>query len=163
MNDATDAPTPPVAADPLLPAEAGDMSVFDIFETDTSDEENGRWFNNYFGDRAQGDIKLRAFSSKASVAVRRRLEVHYRRHMQADGSYPQDVAQKMVTEQLAQAIVVDWRGKAFRSKDGQAIPFSVDAVRQLMERMPHFRNRIVSSAAEMDNYRTAAQDTIAKN
>lgn len=159
MTDAADAPT---VADALAP-EAGDMSVFDMYETDTTDEENGRWFNNYFGERAQGDIKIRAFASKPSIAVRRRLEALYRRHMLPDGSYPQDVSQKMVTEQLSQAIIVDWRGNAFRGKDGQPIPFSVDAAKKLLEKMPHFRNRIVQSAAEMDNFRAVAQDQIVKN
>lgn len=164
MPDATQdtaAAAPEVAAD--AQPESGNMSVFDMFETDTAAEEEGRWFNDYFGDRAKGDIKLRGFTSKQSITVRRRLEALYRRHMKPDGSYPQDVSQKMANQQLAEAIIVDWRGPAFRDKDGVALPYSMASALSLLERMPHFRNRVVASAGDLDGFRVAAQADTEKN
>lgn len=158
----TDEATTTPAVDAVEPV-VESPSIFDLYETDSTAEEEGRWILNYFGDRAQGDIKLRGFSSKASIACRRRLDTLFRRHARADGTYPMDIANQMANEQLAQAIIVDWRGPAFRDKAGKAIPFSPAAALEILKKMPHLRNRIAGSAGEMDNFRVAEQAAAEKN
>lgn len=152
------ADTPTVAAD----AVDEDMCVFDIFETDTSAEEDGRWFD-IFGDKSKGEIKIRSFGSKASLNVRRRLEARYRRQMKGDGTYPVEVMQKIVEEQIAHSIVVDWRGPAWRNRDGSPLPFSPATVLALVQKAPHLRNKIASLAGDMDAFRAADQEAIVKN
>lgn len=136
-------------------------SVFDIFETDRSAEEDGKWFD-IFGDRGDGEIKIRGFSSKTSVNCRRRLEAKYRKHMKADGSYATDVTQAMIEEQLAEAIIVDWRGRSWKTAEGP-LKFSSDAALLILKRAPHLRNKISVLAGDLDAFRTADQDAAIKN
>lgn len=135
--------------------------VFDVFETDRNAEEEGKWFD-VFGDRGDGEIKLRGFASKASINCRRRLEAKYRRNMKTDGNYPQEITQRMIEEQLAEAIIMDWRGKSWKTKEGP-LKFSPDAALMILKRAPHLRNKISVLAGDMDAFRTADQEAAIKN
>lgn len=150
--------------DDFLPAPEA-VSIFEIFSSNKQLEEDGKWFINYFGDRAPGhDVKLRAFSSKASLAVRRRLEAQYRHLMQADGSFPTEVLQKLVTIQLCEAVVMDWRGKLFVEQDGATpLPCTPENVMRLLANSPALRNRFAVSAGDLDQFRSETQDAAAKN
>jgi hypothetical protein len=136
-------------------------SVFDIFETDTAAEEEGKWFD-IFGDKSKGEIKLRGFACLKSINVRRRLETKYRRLARGDGSYPDDVQKKMMDEQIAEAIIVDWRGPAWRTKEGP-IAYSKESALSIIQKATHLRNRVAQIAGDLDRFRHAEQVDAVKN
>lgn len=144
-----DTPETPVAAE----ADLG-LSIYDMFETDTSAEETGRWFD-IFGERADGWIQLRALSSKLSLSVHRRLAAQFRRQMGADGNYPIDVQMTMLTRQLAEGVIMDWKGKAWRDKSGAPLAYSPANALTVMTDMPHIRTKVVNLAADLDSFRHA--------
>lgn len=148
----------------ILPA-AETVSIFDLFSSDPVLEEDGKWFINYFGDKAPGhDVKLRAFSSKSALGVRRRLEAQCRHLVLADGTYPTEVLQKMITVQLCEAIVVDWRGALFVEDDGVTpLPCTPDNVLRLLTKSPALRNRFTGTGNDLDQFRAAVQQDAVKN
>lgn len=156
--------TLPEAVAPVVAEEPIDLglSVFDVYETDSAAEETGRWFD-LLGEKGKGEIKLRGFASKPSLAARRRLEATFRRHMGADGSYPIEIMHEMTTRQLAEGIIVDWRGPAWRGKDGVAMPYSPASALDLMTRVPHLRMKIASLAGDLDTFRFKDQEAVTKN
>jgi hypothetical protein len=139
------------------------LSIYDALETDASAEEDGRWFNDFLGAAAKGDIKLRSFTSRKSIDVRNQLDMQNVRLMKPDGTWPREVSQKLLIEHLAQAIIVDWRGAAFRSKDGKEIPYSIDAARELLTRLPHFRMRVGALANRLEGFQAENQADVEKN
>lgn len=152
-----------ITDDEVLP-DAEITSIFDLFSTDRIAEEDGKWFLNYFGDRAPGnDIKLRGFNSKVSLTVRRRLEAQYRHQVKTDGTFPLDVAQKILTLQLAEAIVIDFRGPIFQDRDGTPLKCDPATVLRLLTAMPALRNMLSGTASSTDQFRAAAQEDATKN
>lgn len=138
-------------------------SIFDLFATDRVSEEDGKWFINYFGEKAEGDIKLRGFSSKASLTVRRRLEAQFRHLLRADGTFPVDVIHKLITTQIAESIVVDWRGPIFKYRDGTDLKCTPETVLKLLTESPRLRDRIAGTAGDMDQFRAAITADAVKN
>lgn len=146
MNDTPDTP---------VDAEADlGLSIYDMFETDTAAEEDGRWFD-IFGERADGWVQLRALSSKVSLSVSRRLSAQFRRQMGADGNYPMDVQLIMLTRQMAEGVIMNWRGTAWRDKNGAPLPYSPANALMVMTDMPHIRTKVVNLAADLDSFRHA--------
>lgn len=137
------------------------QSIFDICETDGSAEENGKWFKDVFEDGNDIDVKLRRMTSKVSTAVRRRLEKQYRNHQRRDGSWPEDIAEKMVMRQMVEAVVVDWAN--IKDRDGSTIAYSQESVEMLLTRLPAFRDLMIGISIDMDSYRVEATEDAVKN
>jgi hypothetical protein len=70
------------------------------FKTNLEDAENGKWFTITGG----VELKIRSANSKASEAVRRKLESGYR------GKIPESVKRDITLRHIAQGLIVDWRG-----------------------------------------------------
>lgn len=136
------------------------VSIFDICETDSSAEEDGRWFKDIFGDGTNIDVKLRHITCSESMNVRRRLDRANRRLM-VKGEYPTPVAIKLLIEQVAEAVLVDWRG--IIDREGNEIPYSKDAAIKLLTELRTFRDGIVAMAQSIDNFRVEDREEAEKN
>lgn len=158
MTDTTPGLAAPVLDDITPP------TVFDIFETDQVAEEQGSWIQGLFGDLADGEVLARGFTSNKSKEVRRKLETAYKKFLKPDGTYPDNIAEQMVIEQLVQALVINWRGSAFTDpKTKQAIPYSPENTRLLVTKLPHFRQRLVAKIGMYDSFRITTQADAEKN
>jgi len=150
---------------PLADDEDGEgmapLSIFDICETDTQAEENGKWFKDIFKDESNIDLKLRRLTSKESVKVRRRLDKQFKGKQQRDGTYDDDTATAIMVKQMAHAVIVDWTN--IRDRDRTEIPFSPEAAEKLMTLLPTFRDVVLVYANDMDNFRITASDEVEKN
>lgn len=123
-------------------------SIFDIYETDVSAEEDGKWFENF---KETGiDLKIARFQSKRSIKAREKHEAAYRR-FQKKGKLPEEIAEKVIVEQMADAILLDWR--KMPDRDGAEIVYSRAAAAMLLTKLPNFRLDIIQTAVDMDNYR----------
>lgn len=140
------------------------VSIFDALEADSDAVENGKWFS---GDEIWGPklghvrIKLRRMTSKASQKVRRDLELKYAKYQDNKGGYPEEIDQRMLNEQMAHAIIVDW--KNIIDKDGKLIPYSREAAYMLCQKLPDFRGPLVAKAIAVDNFRNEEQQKLEGN
>jgi len=155
MSDNTDLPDDEV------------LSIFDICETDTAAEEEGRWFLNIYGDKTNIDVKLRRMTSKRSLEARRRLDKGYKKHIK-NGVCPDHVLEKILIEQLAEAVLVDWKGiKVPETVDGKRVavelPYSKEAAKMLLEKLPNFRLAIIMMSQDIDNFRIEDREDTVKN
>jgi len=135
-------------------------NIFDICETDSKAEEDGRWFNDIFGDGSGINVKLRHIMCSESMNVRRRLDRANRRLM-VKGEYPTAVAIKLLIEQVAEAVLIDWSGIVDR--DGKEIPYSKEAAVRLLTDLRVFRDGVVSMAQSIDSFRIEDREAAEKN
>lgn len=135
------------------------LSIFDALGTDVTAEEEGRWFEDFAGvDRMA--FKLRRMTSKKSMAVRRRLELDYRKHRK-NGKFPDDIADEMLAVMLGEGVVMDWKGVI--DPDGKEILYSPAASVELIRKLPVLKLTVQMAAMDIDHWRTDASEDIAKN
>ena len=137
------------------------FSIFDVCETDTKAEEEGRWFRDIFNDGTNIDVKLRRLSSKASLAARRVLDKTHRKHVKKDGTYPDDIAMKVLILQMAEGVIVDWDG--INDNDKKPIACMPATAEMLLTRLTKFRETIVMLASQLDNFRLESREEDVKN
>jgi hypothetical protein len=136
------------------------LSIFDLCETDAAAEEEGRWFRDIFNDGSNIDVKLRRLTSRSSMQARRRLEKGYRRHMK-NGVYPDDIAVKILVEQIAEAVLVDWKG--IYDRDKKPMEYSKENALALLTKLPVFRDGVIQMASNLDNFRIEEKEATSKN
>lgn len=151
-NDA--APLPAVDEPELKP-----LSIFDLIETDDAASENGRWFTDIFAPGDGISVKLRRLQSKKSANYRSLLMKKYQRYSKG-GEYPPEIEERMLIEQMAGCIIVDWNG--ILDRDGKEIPFSQNAA-LLLAKHQDFRVPLVQRAMSADNFRVEARKEVEGN
>jgi len=133
-----------------------DQSIYDLFGTSAAASEEGKWFDL----SPKISIKLRRLKSKKSRKVREKLEAPYK-HLLRNGALPQDVQDDLADKQIAEAIIVDWKG--FTDTKGQPMPYSPAAALKLIRALPDLRDEIASICLRMDHFRDEESSEIAKN
>jgi len=113
----------------------------DRYATNKVAEEEGQWVD--FGDGIE--VKLRRLNSEASREVRRKLEKPY------EGQYrtrpmPDSLNEELLIKQLAQCIVVDWKGVENPDQDGQFLPCTPENVTMIVTRFKDFREDITTAS-----------------
>jgi hypothetical protein len=136
------------------------LSIFDLLETDTSDEENGKWFTDILGDGTNIDLKLRRFQSRHAIKTRETLSKPYLVGHKKKTPLPEQVLEHILNAQIAQSILVDWRG--VNSKDGP-IPFSAEVALPIVKRLTEFRAKIIELALGRDGYLMSNREEVEKN
>lgn len=141
------------------------VSIFDICETDVNAEEEGRWFTDIFDDGTNIDVKLRRLMSTASVNVRRRLDKGYRKYMKNGVYTDTDIAIRVMNEQIAEAVLIDWRGIKVRDAEGKLVdlPYSKENAMMLLTKLRHFRDSIIMMSQNLDNFRVEDREDTGKN
>lgn len=77
---------------------------------------------------------------------------------------PEDIAAKIsndVRRCFLENIVTDWRG--ITGEDGKPVPYTADAMEQLLEEYPELFPEIEDEASKVERYRTAVLDAQAGN
>lgn len=140
------------------------ISIFDLCETDTAAEEEGRWFVDIFGDGSNIDVKLRRLMSTASQTVRRRLDKGYRKYIKNGVYIDDEIALRVLNEQVAEAVLIDWRGVKVR-ENGKLVdlPYSKENALMLLSRLRHFRDGVVLMSQNLDNFRVEERADTEKN
>lgn len=137
------------------------LSIFDICETDVDAEENGRWFKDLFGDGTNIEVKLRRMTSKKSIQVRRRLDKQYRSKQNKRGEYDEEFGMRVVVEQIAEAIIVDWANVIGR--DGKPLECTPENKLMLLTKLPAFRDAVIIYSNELENFRIENAEEAEKN
>lgn len=129
---------------------------FNEFATDTSSEENGKWFN--LSETAR--IKLRSFQSEKSQKVREQLEEPYLALKRSGKGIPQGDQEKLLIKQMAYAIVVDWEGM---KDSGKEAPFSASKAEEMLTKHREFRNLIARLVTDDDAFKASLKEESEKN
>lgn len=134
------------------------QSIFDIYDTDINEEEEGRWFPL----APNVEFKIRRFTAKAVNNERNKLNLAFRKHARRDGTYPDPIAERIVLEQMG-TLIVDWRGSALVRRDGSPLEYSPDAAKELMKQLPNLRAQVLMISMDMAAFRTADRKEIEGN
>lgn len=136
------------------------LSIYDLVETDVVAEEDGRWFHDFAGADSGVSFKLRRMMSKKSANARRQIEADFRKYKK-NGRFPDAIGDKILAAHLGHGVIIDWRG--VYDREGKEIKFSPEAATELMEQLSVLRLNVVTTALDLDNFRTDASEDIAKN
>lgn len=134
-------------------------SLFDLYETDVTEEEEGRWFT----DVAPGaDFKIRRFTAKAVQNYRTKLQQAFSKYADKKGVFPDHIAERIVNEQMS-VVVVDWRGPAITDREGNPLAYSPEAVKTLLKQLPNLQLQLLMISMDMANFRTEERKELEGN
>jgi hypothetical protein len=128
------------------------MGFHDRFATNKAAAEEGTWVD--LGDGVK--IKVRRFDSAVSKAVRRKLEEPYTALRRAGQELSDDIAQELLIRQLAQAILVDWRGVT--DEEGKSIAFSSDVAYDILKKYDFFLEDVSRIVGSRDTFKSQVKD-----
>jgi hypothetical protein len=141
------------------------MSKFlDRYKTDRKLEEEGVWVD--FGDGVE--VKLRRLNSAKSKEVRRKLEKPYEKQYRNGREYPDSLQETLMNKQLAEAIVVDWKGIPELNEQGEPIEgkdmvCTPDNVIRMVSQFPDFREEITTASLERATFQVEARKELEGN
>lgn len=136
------------------------MSLTRAFNTDRDLEENGKWFKDIFGDKTNVALKVRRMSSEFVVKFQQDL-IQQNRYRMKEGKFPEDVAEEILVDTLAGAVLVDWSGVTDDSDE--EVLFSVENAKPYLANLRDFRLLVSALSNNMDAYRKGVEADITKN
>lgn len=130
------------------------------YKTDREMEENGVWVD--FGDGIQ--VKIRRANSKHSRDTRAKLEKPYAGQFR-NREMPQSLQDEILIKQLAQSIVVDWKGVPDPSNPDSPNPFpcNEENVIKVMTQFPDFREDILTASVAQATFQRNLMADAEKN
>ena len=128
-------------------------SFHNRYATDKSAEQDGQWVG--FGDNEKGgqiEIKIRSSDSDRCRDIANRLAKRNRTAYIAAGNTMTPKLEDMThIEMCATAYVADWRGVL--DEKGNEIPYSVQAVREMVTEYRELRKEIIGYANMAETFR----------
>ena len=121
------------------------------YQTNKGWEEEGIWVD--MGGGVQ--VKVTRITSQKSREVRRRLEKPLMRKTRGD-DLPLETLEYLLTEQLAQAVIVDWRGVT--DENGNDLPCTLEHRREILTKFPDFREDVATAAMSRVTFQEEAQE-----
>lgn len=131
------------------------MDILD-YATDEAAEQDGKWFDL----STTTKIKLRSYTSQKSRDVRRHLDKPYDGIRRVGGIVPDDVQEKLLIQQMAKAIIVDWKGL---TENKIEVPFSAAKAEELLTKYPKFRNQLAAIVANESSFDAEKLEASEKN
>src|SRR5688572_25956454 len=120
------------------------MSKFlERYATNKNLEESGVWVD--YGDGVE--VQIRRMNSAKSRETRRRLEKPYTKGFRGQ-DMPESLQEELLNRQLAEAIVVDWKGVPDPDNPEQMLPCTPENVLKVVTAFPDFRDDIVTASIE---------------
>lgn len=119
------------------------MNFLQRYATDKTAEEDGQWVD--FGDGLE--VKLRRLNSVKSREVRRKLEKPYAKQFR-NQDMPDSISEMILNNQLAKAIVVEWKGVPDPDDMTKELPCTEENILHMMQSFPDFREDILAAAME---------------
>lgn len=131
------------------------MSKFiNRYKTDRKLEEEGQWVE--FGDDIS--VKVARLNSERSQAVRRKLEKPYSK---IRGSIPEDIAEEILTKQVAEAVLLDWKGVT--DENGKEIECTYENRYKMLKEFKDFRFDVVTCSVEAETFKGKQIEEVTKN
>lgn len=125
------------------------------FGTNKALEEAGVWVD--IGDGAQ--LKIARAGSKKALKYSREVAKPYMAQI-TYGKLPDDVAERLAIEVLAECILLDWKTISY---DGKPLPYSKENALKLMTESEDFRDMVSRIANERKTFQQQIEEAIIKN
>lgn len=126
------------------------------FKTDTTLEENGVWVD--MGDGCQV-LVARNGNKKHREAIQR-LRRPYKTFDASGRPLPDDVAQRITVEAMAEAILLGWRGL---KEAGREVPYTTETARRVLNEYRDFRDQVSYLAVNMETFRAQSLEAAVGN
>lgn len=126
-----------------------------LFGTDPTKETEGVWY-----DMAEG-LRMK-IARIGNPQYQKRFQALSKPHRRAirRGTLSDDVAEKLMIKCLAETIVLDWEGV---EDEGKEIPYSTEAVIELLTKYPELRNYINDIANELEGFQAQEDEEAVDN
>jgi hypothetical protein len=134
------------------------LDVFEMFEMDSGLERKGHEID--FG-RGMKVWVARAGGTNEKFQRFHEMRMRPYRTQTAAGTMDESVAREILADCYAHAIVTGWMGVIGR--DGQEIPFSKQAVKELLLALPELFNTIMNDSMDRNNFLLAGVESDAKS
>ena len=127
-----------------------------LFGTDPKKEQEGVW-----RDDIGGDIRMK-IARIGNPNYQKRFQTLSKPHRRAirRGTLPDDIAEKLLIQCLAETIVLDWENVQY---EGEDLPYSVENAVRLLTDIPELRNIINDIANELEGYQTEDDEEAVEN
>jgi len=132
------------------------MKLSEAFGTDTNMESEGKWFD--IGDGAE--IRVARFGNRNHRKALSKLRAPYKPLLLRGGQIPDDANDDIITESIAQAVLIDWKG--LLDEDGIGLPHSIDNAREALTKYKDFLELVSQLSLDAANFRTELQEEIIK-
>lgn len=138
----------------------------DIYNHDAVAAEEGVWTDIGHGIK----VKLRAFDSAHTKALRKKLEEPFRALVKRGGEIPEDDANAIHIKLLAGSSIMDWNltEKTGETDDNgnavsRPIPFTPAKAAQLLDAQPRFTRDVIAALMADETFKKKAREEDAKN
>lgn len=133
-------------------------SFLERYKTDKNLEESGVWVD--YGDGIE--VCVRRMNSAKSRETRRRLEKPYTKGFRGQ-DMPESLQEELMNKQLAEAIVVDWKGIPDPENEGKMLPCTPENVLKMVSTFPDFRDDIMAASMERATFQQEQLKEAEKN
>jgi len=136
------------------------MKFLDRYKTDKSLEDDGVFVD--YGDGLM--VKVRRLNSTKSKEVRRKLEKPFSKQFRGQ-DIPDSIQEKLLNQQMAKAIVVDWEGVPDPDDETgeKMLPCTEENILRMVEDFPDFRDDILAASMERATFQAEDLKAVAKN
>jgi len=133
------------------------MNIDDLFSVDKEAFEDGKWFD--LGPDSK--IKMRSFKSPKAKAARTRLELPYKSLLRTGKELPEDISEDIATKQMAEAIIVDWKGLS--TDEGPLPKYSADYAYKFLSEKTEFRDYLAQILFDSDAFKSEDREQSFEN
>jgi hypothetical protein len=132
------------------------MSIYDLYGTDTSLENEGMWIG------LKGDIKIKItyFGNKKNKSYLEKLRAPYKTQIRK-GTLDPSIEEELTLKAMSRFVLVDWEGMT--TQEGKELPYSVENAYQILKELPHFANEVADLSTSMDTFRAEQIEDAVKN
>jgi len=131
------------------------LDIFAQFATDETLENQGVWVEYGEAKFLVGRSGNRAYSKKLSALVEQNQKL-----LDIKDEAAEALSQKIFIEVMAESILLGWSGPV--AYKGEPLPFSRDAVRQLLE-IKDFRREVTRWAEDINRFKARVEEAQVKN
>lgn len=118
-----------------------------LYSFDKNAFEDGTWVDLGHGI----SVKVRSPQSAHSKAIRKKLEAPYAALTRGGKDLPEDISEKILIQQMAQSLIVDWKGV---EDDNGPIPATPENIARVLTQLQFFREDVASVIAQRDTYKS---------
>jgi hypothetical protein len=129
----------------------------EIYTFDKVSFEDGTWVTIGNGI----SVKLRSPQSAHSKATRKKLEAPFASLTRGGRELPDDIAENLLIQQMAQSLIIDWRG--VDGEDGEPVIATPTTIEAALRTYQFFRDDVGSILASRDTYKNRVAETDLKN
>lgn len=132
--------------------------MLSTYATDKTLENEGTWCDLV---RGGGKVKVARLNNPEYKKLNKKLIKPYIKIIRAGGEIPEEKNEEILIELFAHTIIRDWQ--ITDPATGEALPYSYENVKALLQDSADFRDEVASHADNFDNFHKEALKEAAKN